>query len=51
MKYRCANCNYRFSPKTDKVPNRCPYCSSPGIMMEETASSLLRSSGKRQIPQ
>jgi len=26
MKYRCANCNFTWVPKTSKLPTNCPYC-------------------------
>ncbi len=50
MKYKCNDCKYKFSPKTDRTPNRCPFCSSHSIQPEETAQELINSVGKRQIP-
>jgi predicted Zn-ribbon and HTH transcriptional regulator len=48
--YRCTACGYKFQPKTERLPNRCPFCSSPEIKLNETAQDLLNSVGKRQIP-
>jgi len=25
-KYKCANCNFSWVPKTQKLPTNCPYC-------------------------
>ncbi|MBW2997100.1 hypothetical protein KY349_02030 [Candidatus Woesearchaeota archaeon] len=51
MNYRCTACGYKFRPKTERLPNRCPFCSSPEIQQNETAQDLLDSVGqKRQIP-
>ncbi|MBT7902535.1 hypothetical protein HN587_01640 [Candidatus Woesearchaeota archaeon] len=41
--YRCMKCNYRFVPKTDAEPRRCPYCSTQGTLRtESTATQILR---------
>ncbi|NQU78289.1 hypothetical protein HQ545_00820 [Candidatus Woesearchaeota archaeon] len=48
--YRCLSCGYKFKPKTDRSPNRCPYCSSPDIKIDESAQDLLDSVGKKLIP-
>jgi len=40
VKYRCGKCNYRFLPKGDTVPRRCPYCSSENILVD--ARDLVR---------
>ncbi|MFC1740917.1 hypothetical protein ACFL3V_00070 [Nanoarchaeota archaeon] len=50
MKYRCLGCGYKFRPKTERTPNRCPFCSSSEIKRDENAQDLLNSVGKRQIP-
>lgn len=50
MKYRCTNCGYKFAPKSDRPPNRCPFCSSPEIRIDESAQDILNEVGKRQIP-
>ncbi len=26
MKLHCTNCNYEFTPKSGKIPLKCPYC-------------------------
>ncbi len=31
-KLYCTSCNYQFVPKTEKVPNRCPYCDRLGTV-------------------
>ena len=31
-KLYCTSCNYQFVPKTEKVPNRCPYCDKLGTV-------------------
>ena len=31
-KLYCTSCNYQFVPKTDKMPNRCPYCDKIGTV-------------------
>jgi DNA-directed RNA polymerase subunit RPC12/RpoP len=33
-KYRCGSCNYRFVPKGDREPRRCPYCSASNVMID-----------------
>lgn len=38
LKLYCTNCNYQFAPKTDKMPNRCPYCDKLGTI--EKASQM-----------
>lgn len=38
MKLYCTSCNYQFEPKTEKVPNRCPYCNKVGSI--EKASQM-----------
>ena len=50
MSYRCTACGYKFVPKTNRIPNRCPFCSSPDIKPNETAQDILNDVGKRQIP-
>ena len=40
VKYRCGACNYRFVPKGDRKPNKCPYCSADNIMVD--ARDLIR---------
>ena len=37
-KLYCTSCNYQFVPKTDKTPNRCPYCDKLGTI--EKASQM-----------
>ncbi|MBI2142641.1 hypothetical protein HYU15_04110 [Candidatus Woesearchaeota archaeon] len=32
MKLHCTNCNYQFTPKTGKMPSRCPYCDKSGTV-------------------
>ena len=32
MKLRCNMCDYQFSPKTGKAPNKCPYCDRIGTL-------------------
>jgi len=32
MKLHCINCNYQYTPKTGKVPSKCPYCSKDGTL-------------------
>ncbi len=34
VKYRCGACNYRFIPKGDMAPKRCPYCSANNVLMD-----------------
>lgn len=51
MKYRCLNCGYKFKPKTERAPNRCPFCSSPQIKRDESAQDIINTVGKRQIPE
>jgi predicted Zn-ribbon and HTH transcriptional regulator len=51
MKYRCTGCGYKFQPKTERTPNRCPNCSSPEIKRDETAQDILNDVGKRIIPE
>lgn len=37
-RFRCGNCNYSFEPKVkDKLPTRCPYCSTVGKLFEENS--------------
>ncbi|MBU2523234.1 MAG: hypothetical protein KKE23_03010 [Nanoarchaeota archaeon] len=24
--YRCGRCKFAWTPKTDEIPRRCPYC-------------------------
>ena len=31
-KLYCTSCNYQFVPKTEKVPDRCPYCDRLGTV-------------------
>lgn len=31
-KLYCTSCNYQFVPKTEKTPNRCPYCDKVGTI-------------------
>ena len=31
-KLYCTSCNYQFVPKTEKVPDRCPYCDKLGTV-------------------
>ena len=51
MNYRCTACGYKFKPKTERIPSRCPFCSSQEIRQNETAQDLLDSVGqRRQIP-
>ena len=50
MNYRCLGCGYKFTPKTERIPNRCPHCSSPDIKRAETAQDIIDSVGKRLIP-
>ncbi|MBW2972517.1 hypothetical protein KY359_05770 [Candidatus Woesearchaeota archaeon] len=49
-KYRCLDCGYKFQPKTEREPNRCPFCSSPSIKINESAQDIINAVGKRQIP-
>ena len=30
MRLQCSNCNYKFQPRADKVPHKCPYCDKEG---------------------
>ena len=30
----CTGCNYKFAPKTGKVPARCPYCDKVGTLQK-----------------
>ncbi len=30
MKLHCTNCNYQFTPRSGKVPVKCPYCDRQG---------------------
>ncbi len=32
MKLTCTSCNYQYTPKNPKIPDRCPYCSKPGTV-------------------
>ncbi len=32
--FRCASCNYRFTPKGDRPPKICPYCSEQTVLAE-----------------
>ncbi len=50
MKFRCLDCRYKFSPKTERLPNRCPFCGSSSIKKDETAQDVLDEVGHRQIP-
>lgn len=25
----CTNCGYKFTPKTEAMPENCPYCNKP----------------------
>ena len=46
VQYRCMKCNYRFQPKTDKEPTRCPYCGTEeSLRLEESAEDLVRKAG------
>ncbi|MBT5023350.1 hypothetical protein HOK51_08785 [Candidatus Woesearchaeota archaeon] len=41
--YRCMNCNYRFVPKSNRAPTRCPYCSTEGkLVTEKSADQIVR---------
>ncbi|MFH1063910.1 MAG: hypothetical protein V1729_02420 [Candidatus Woesearchaeota archaeon] len=51
MKYRCTNCGYKFQPKTNRVPNSCPFCSSGFIQKNESAQDLIDSIGNKLIPE
>lgn len=51
MKFECISCKYKFVPKTERVPKRCPFCSSPELREAESAQDLLDSvTGDRLIP-
>ncbi|MBI2134125.1 hypothetical protein HYU11_05600 [Candidatus Woesearchaeota archaeon] len=30
MKVHCTNCNYQYSPRSGKMPSKCPYCDKQG---------------------
>lgn len=30
----CSSCNYKFVPKTGKLPQRCPYCDRVGTLQK-----------------
>ena len=32
MKLNCTNCNYQYTPKSEKIPARCPYCDKTGTV-------------------
>lgn len=32
LRYECSNCKYKFTPKTNKIPKACPYCSQVGTV-------------------
>lgn len=32
--FRCASCNYRFTPRGDRMPGTCPYCSERTVRPE-----------------
>ncbi|MBU2523235.1 MAG: endonuclease Q family protein [Nanoarchaeota archaeon] len=38
-KFHCANCNFSWIPKTQKLPTNCPYCGkATNFSMEGEAS-------------
>ncbi len=42
MEFRCNRCRYRF--KSDKMPERCPYCGEKkALAADENAEDLLES--------
>ena len=34
MRFQCTNCNFKFEPRADKVPHKCPYCDKDGAMQQ-----------------
>ncbi|MBI1969099.1 hypothetical protein HYS48_00255 [Candidatus Woesearchaeota archaeon] len=34
-RYICRKCNYQFTPKTGKIPNKCPYCSDEQQLVKD----------------
>lgn len=41
MKLYCTSCNYQFVPKTDKLPDKCPYCDRAGTLEKATQAQDL----------
>ena len=53
LKLYCTSCNYQFVPKTDKTPNRCPYCDKLGTIekanqMQDLIDEVSRETGERE---
>ncbi|MFC1753307.1 hypothetical protein ACFL96_07940 [Thermoproteota archaeon] len=42
QKYRCGNCNYKFVPKAERAPSRCPYCGKDKLLVEEGVNEMLK---------
>lgn len=40
-RYECQKCNYKWEPKTNRVPPKCVYCSSTRIEPARQAQELI----------
>ncbi len=52
-KLYCTSCNYQFVPKTDKMPDKCPYCDRPGTLekvkqMQDLIDDVVKETSERE---
>jgi len=40
-KIRCKHCNYNYTPKTSRIPDRCPACGKYESLIREERIDLL----------
>lgn len=48
QKYECTNCSYKFVPKTDRIPKKCPYCGTPGIRPAAKAQDIVTAAIRKE---
>ena len=41
VKYKCTNCRYEFTAKTDRSVIACPYCNKKTIKLIETGPNFV----------
>ena len=48
-RFHCKMCNYKFVPKTGKMPDRCPYCSKTGGLVRlQTTNEIIKTASDEE---